>query len=401
MSRTNEGRLAENILMFCRTLRKAGLPIGPGQVLEAIGAVARAGIARRDDFYWALRAVLVSDPAQFRLFDQAFHLFFRNPRLLERMMSLLLPSVSRDWNEVTAAEGMRRLLEAMSDNPGDVDGEAQPEIDRGGSYSQREILRHKDFEQMSLQELSDARQLLREEADFVGSVATRRFRHSRYGHRYDLRRSMRQMLRNSGQVIELPRKKRRRRPPNIVLICDISGSMTRYSRMFLHFAHTLSSHQLTVYSFVFGTRLTNITRRLAGRDVDKALAEISDDVKDWDGGTRIADSLKRFNVDWGRRVLARDADVVLLSDGLERDSESDLEFQMQRLRRSCRTLVWMNPLLRFDAFEAKASGIKRMLPHVDRFVTAHSVDSITALGRMLRRGPGNGSRTSSASRRAA
>ncbi len=387
MKRTSESRLAENILLFCRTLRKAGLPIGPGKVLEAIAAVACAGIARRDDFYWALRSVLVNDPSQFRLFDQAFHIFFRNPRLLERMMALLLPRVTRDQGEASAQAGIRRLLEALSDQEESEDNEALPEIDRAGSYSHREILRRKDFEQMSLQELADARQLLRDEMRLVNSVATRRFRPSSYGQRYDLRRSMRQMLRNSGQVIELPRKQRRKRPPNVVLICDISGSMTRYSRMFLHFAHTISSCSLAVECFVFGTRLTNITRRLADRDVDKAMARISDEVKDFDGGTRIAACLKRFNVDWGRRVLARDAVVVLLSDGLERDPESDLEFQMQRLQRSCRSLIWMNPMLRYDAFEPKASGIRRMLPHVDVFVPSHNVNSLVELGRMLRHEP--------------
>lgn len=385
MSEANESRLAENVLLFCRTLRKAGLPIGPGQVLEAIVAVAKAGIARRDDFYWALRSVLVSDPAEFRLFDQAFHIFFRNPRLLERMLSLLLPSITRDPGEAPTEAGIRRLLEALAAQQVSDDDEAVVEVDRSGSYSSREILCHKDFEQMSLREQSEARQILSGELALFPSVPTRRFRQSAYGHRYDLRRSMQQMLRNSGQVVELLQKKRRRRPPTVVLICDISGSMTCYSRMFLHFAHALSSRQWTVHSFLFGTRLTNITRRLADRDMDRALSQISGEVEDWDGGTRIAQCLKRFNVDWGRRVLASDATLVLLSDGLERDPESDLEFQMQRLRRSCRSLIWMNPMLRYDAFEAKASGIRRMLPHVDRFIPAHNVDSILALRDILRR----------------
>jgi len=384
MSSSNDSRLAENILLFCRTLRSAGLPIGPGLVLEAIVAVAHAGIARRDDFYWALRAVLVSDPAEIRLFDQAFHIFFRNPRLLERMMSLLLPGVTRDVSDVASQPGIRRLLEALSRGERADDIDAVPDIDRAGSYSHREILQQKDFEQMSLQELGEARRLLREQSEIVESVSSRRFRVSLFGHQYDLRRAMRQMLRNSGQVIELPRKERRRRPPNVVLLCDISGSMSRYSRMFLHFAHTMSTRQRNIHSFVFGTRLTNITRRLADRDVDKAMAQLSADVLDWDGGTRIADCIKRFNVEWGRRVLARDALVVLLSDGLERDSESDLEFQMQRLQRSCKYLVWMNPMLRYAEFEPKASGIRRMLPHVDRFVPAHNVQSVLSLGRILK-----------------
>jgi len=295
----HEGRLADNILLFCRTLRHAGLSLGPGRVIEAGNAVLRSGIERRDDFYYALRAVLVSDPAQFRLFDQAFHIYFRNPRLLERMLGILLPTIERVSEDGNTELAVRRLMESLTANDTIDDGEAIIEIDQSGSYSRRELLRHKDFEQMSLQEQSEAKQLLREDIDVMKDVATRRFRPHPFGHRYDLRRSMQLMLRNNGQLIELAKKKRRLRPPTLVLICDISGSMSSYSRIFLHFAHALSSH-----------------RRLVGKDVDRALAQVSDDVQDWDGGTRIADCLERFNVDWGRRVLAGHAVVILLSDGL-------------------------------------------------------------------------------------
>lgn len=380
----HEGRLADNILLFCRTLRHAGLPIGPGRVIEAGSAVLQSGIERRDDFYYALRSVLVSDPTQFRLFDQAFHIYFRNPRLLERMIGLLLPSIERAAEDGKTDAAVRRLMESLS--PGDDidDQETLLEIDRSASYSRREMLRHKDFEQMSLQEQSEAKQLLREEIGVIKDVPTRRFRPHPFGHRYDLRRSMQLMLRNNGQLIELAKKKRRLRPPSLILICDISGSMSNYSRIFLHFAHALSTHRQSVHSFVFGTRLTNISHRLADRDVDRAMTQVSDEVQDWDGGTRIADSLERFNVDWGRRVLAGRSVVILLSDGLERDSGTDLAFQMQRLQRTCDRLIWMNPMLRYDKFEARAMGIRTMLPHVDLFLPAHNLESLTELGRILR-----------------
>ena len=202
------------------------------------------------------------------------------------------------------------------------------------------------------------------------------------------------MLRNNGQLIELAKKKQRLRPPALVLICDISGSMSSYSRIFLHFAHALSSHRQSVHSFVFGTRLTNISHRLMGKDVDRALARISHDVQDWGGGTRIADCLERFNVDWGRRVLAGHAVVILLSDGLERDSDSDLEFQMQRLQRTCDQLIWMNPMLRYEHFEAKAMGIRTMLPHVDLFLPSHNLESLAQLGQILRQGRAQSRRAS-------
>jgi len=378
-----EGQLAQNILLFCRTLRKAGLPIGPGQVIDAGRAVLQSGIERRDDFYFALRSVLVTSPTQFRLFDQAFHIYFRNPRLLERMMGLLLPTLERVSADDDGEAAIRRLMDAMPGKTEHDDGEVVIEIDQSESWSQREILRQKDFEQMSLQEQSDAKRMLREEIEVIKKMPVRRTRPDTHGHRYDMRRSMQLMSRNNGQLIELARKRRQLRSPTLILICDISGSMSRYSRIFLHFAHALSSRRQTVHSFVFGTRLTNISHRLADKDVDRALAKVSAEVKDWDGGTRIAECLKRFNVDWGRRVLTSNSVVLLLSDGLERDTESDLGFQADRLHRSCRQLIWMNPMLRYREFEAKAAGIKAILPHVDLFLPAHNVASLTQLGQVL------------------
>jgi hypothetical protein len=377
-----QGRLAANIVRFCRTLRRAGLPVGTGQVIDALAAVTAVGLERRDDFCRALSAVLVKDPGQFRLFRQAFQIYFRNPRLLERMVAMLLPGALGD-----AGAGqdvvLRRLAEAMGPPGQEASDDVTVEVDRTATWSDREILRQKDFEQMTLEEQSEAKELLREEIVTFEKVGTRRFRASRYGNRYDLRRSMQTMMRNNGQLIELARKRRVERAPVLVLICDISGSMSRYSRLFLHFAHALSASSRTVHCFVFGTRLTNISRRLRDRDVDHALSQIATDVLDWDGGTRIAESLARFNKDWSRRVLAQNAVVILLTDGLERDSEADLAFEMQRLRRSCREVIWLNPVLRYAGFEPKASGIRKMLPHVDHFLPAHSVASLADLGSVL------------------
>ena len=384
MAGTTDSRIARNVLLFCRTLRQAGLPIGPGQVIDAGQAILQTGIERRDDFYTALRAVLVSDPTNFAVFDQAFHIYFRNPRLLERMMGLLLPTLEQDPASGSSETAIRRLLEAMAEPDAQEDSDdVLVEIEHDGSWSRREVLRDKDFEQMSLDELRRAKQLLREADSIVSPVPTRRFRTDVHGRRYDLRRSMRTMMKNNGQLIELARKKRKVTPPSLVLICDISGSMSRYSRMFMHFAHALSSRGQVVHSFVFGTRLTNISRWLADRDVDKALSRVAAEVRDWDGGTRIGDCLERFNIDWSRRVLTGRAVVVLLSDGLERDSDADLGFQMARLQRSAEQLIWLNPMLRYDRFEARAAGMKAMLPHVDRFLPAHNVASLDELGRLL------------------
>jgi len=383
MQQDSEGRLAENILLFARTLRSTGVPVGTGQVIDALQAVTRAGIESRADLYWSLRAILVNRPSQIRLFDQAFHLYFRNPRLLERMMAMLLPTLEADSDRRRSEPAARRLLEALASDTQRESAEHEVVADQTLSYSRREILNKKDFEQMSLAEQAEAQTLLAEQIGPLRARPVRRFEASPVGGRIDLRRSMRLMQRGGSDYIVLARRRHRRRTPDLVLLCDISGSMSGYTRLFLHFAHLLSQRLPVVHSFVFGTRLTNISHRLADRDVDQAMQAVSKDVRDWDGGTRIADCIGEFNRRWSRRVLGRRAVLILLSDGLERDPESDLEFQMRRLKRSCQSLVWMNPMLRYEHFEAKASGIRRMLPHVDLFISAHNIDSLTTMWRAI------------------
>lgn len=387
MDDTNPIRLAEYILLFCRTLRQAGLPVGAGGVVDAMTAVNATGVRRRDDFCFALRAVLVKDPGDFHLFDQAFHIYFGDPRLLQNIQSVLTawpdPAQAEATPEAIAVHQLGSLEAAPAE---DVAGSGST-TDAAGTFSAREILRSKDFDRLSQNELEDARRMLQETTIPAGRVATRRYRASNFGCRYDLRRSMQTMLRCHGQPIQLARRVPQEQPQALVLLCDISGSMSRYSQMFLHYAHALANHYRTVQVFVFGTRLTNISRWIRASDADVALGRIAAEVPDWDGGTRIADCLQRFNVDWSRRVLGSRATVVLLSDGLERDSAAELGFQMQRLRRSCRQLIWMNPMLRYDAFEPRASGIRAMLPHVDRFVAAHNIDSLQAVGQLLCNAP--------------
>jgi len=386
------GSLAANILRFCRTLRQAGVPLGPGEVVDALGAVRQTGLARRDDFYHALRTTLVKDSACFRIFHQAFHVYFRNPRLLERAIALLLPELPRDESAGAKEPITRRLLEALGRVVDGESGEIDTMIDRSQSWSQLEVLHEKDFEQMSLAELGEARALMQREIAPLAARETRRYRPDPVGHRYDLRRSMQLMTRNNGQLLALARKRRRLRRPPVVLICDISGSMSAYSRVFLHFAHALSVVNSRVHTFVFATRLTNVTRQLATGDADQALAAAAREVSDWDGGTRIASSLERFNLDWNRRLLAQNAVVVLLTDGLERDSAGNLARQTERIRRSCRELIWLNPVLRYRDFRPRAAGIRAMLPHVDRFLPAHNLDSIRDLVRILNEAGSAGAR---------
>ena len=235
---------------------------------------------------------------------------------------------------------------------------------------------------MSAAEIARAKRLIAGLRLPDDEVRTRRFQVSRRG-RIDPRRTFRRSLRAGAAAIDLAFRAPRVRHPPLVALVDISGSMAEYSRLFLHFLHAVAERRRRVHSFVFATRLTNISRELASRDPDEALARASERVSDWEGGTRIAPCLRDFNRLWSRRVLSQGAIVLLFTDGLERNVTPELAFEMDRLKRSCRRLVWLNPLLRFDAFEARASGIRAMLPHVHDFRPIHNLGSMEELCRAL------------------
>ena len=374
---TNGGRLADNIVHFARALRKAGLPVGPASVIDAICAVEVAGIGNRDDFYWTLHAVFVSKREHRPVFHEAFALFWRERGLLEKMLQVLSPvAPPRPGEKERPRPGHSRAREALTEGQ-EREDLIQPEIevDARLTMSAREILQGKDFAQMSAAEIEQAKTALAGLRLADDQLETRRMRLAPNG-RLDPRRTLRSSMKVGGDII-IPqfRSKARVRPP-LVALCDISGSMSAYSRLFLHFLHALAEQRRRVHTFVFGTQLTNVTRHLKMKDPDEALAGCSEQVADWSGGTRIASALHDFNRDWARRVLAQGAMVLLITDGLERDTEADLGHEMDRLHRSCRRLIWLNPLLRFEGFEAKAQGIRAMLPHVDELRTAHSLDAI-------------------------
>lgn len=375
------GKLADNVLLFARLLRAAGLQLGTGKILDAIEAVNLVGIESQTDLHTALLSQFVTRHEQTPLFDQAFSLFWRNPRLMEKLMGAMLPTIrtEKDRDQV-----LRRLGEALSSGS-EVQTDPQEqevELQANLSFSDREVLQSKDFEQMSENELQIARNMLQKLKLPVPDVRSRRFQASKQKSRIDMRKTLQQSLRNSA-AIPLQFKRNRVRPPAIVVLCDISGSMAQYSRMFLHFMHAISNHRDRVHSFVFGTRLTNISRYLRNKDVDIALEATSRAVEDWSGGTRIGLCLEQFNRLWSRRVLSQGAVVILLTDGLDRGEGDDLQKQMDRLSKSCRQLIWLNPLLRYDKFEPRAQGIQSMLPYVDVFRSAHSVDSLAELPELL------------------
>jgi uncharacterized protein with von Willebrand factor type A (vWA) domain len=374
------GRLVENLMHFARTLRAAGLPVGPGKVLEAVEAVRAVGITDRQDFYWTLHAVFVNRRDQLPIFDQAFHIFWRNPQILEKMLSLVLPRL-RIEDENKGEEMIRRLAEALHPDKGGADseeGEDELEIDAAMTFSDRELLQTMDFEKMSGAEVARAKAAIARMRLPLMETRTRRWRPHSSGARADMRATLRAALR-SIDLIQLKRRSRRVRPPPLVVLCDISGSMSRYSRLFIHFMHAVTNDRSRVHTFLFGTRLTNVTRHLRHKDVDKALDAVAGAVEDWSGGTRIGTTLAEFNRDWSRRVLGQGAVILFISDGLDRDAGTGLAKEMDRLHKSCRRLIWLNPLLRYEAFEPRSLGMRAILPHVDEFRPVHSLESLEAL----------------------
>ncbi len=397
------GRLAENILYFARALRAAGIPLGPGAVIDALEAVKAAGLGERQDFYWTLHAVFVKKHEHSVLFDQAFRLFFRKRGYFEKMAAMMLQPAPGPAQRPEA--GSTRVQDALFAPLKDKLPEQEHliEIDRRFTVSDREVLQRKDFAQMTAAEIARAKDAIRRMALSLEAVQVRRLAPDRRGHLVDMRRTLRASMKAGGALIDLKYRGPQTRQPPIVALLDISGSMGEYTRLFLHFLHAVTDARKRVHSFLFGTRLTNVTRALKAKDPDEALAACSASVADWSGGTRIASSLAAFNKQWARRVLGGGAIVLLITDGLERDSSPDppprplpnpppqaaegragaLAFEIDRLHRSCRRLIWLNPLLRFEGFEAKARGVQAMLPHVDEFRPVHNLDSIEALCRAL------------------
>jgi uncharacterized protein with von Willebrand factor type A (vWA) domain len=378
-----EGALAQNVMHFARVLRAAGLRIGPGAVLDALRALAVIDIGKREDFRACLRAVLVQRHEDMDLFDQAFRLFFRDPFGAEQALALLAPKGGEAQKKPDISP---RVAEAL--NPGAADRAKQRppqemmEVDLALDFSDREALRQKDFAAMTADEIARARALIAALQLDIDPVRTRRSRAAARGS-VDLRATLRAAMRTGGRDIPLRFRARREEPPPLCVLCDISGSMGRYTEMLLRFMHLCVNHRARVFAFLFGTRLTNVTRALRHRDVDVALARCGVEVSDWSGGTRIGACLDEFNRRWSRRVLGQGAVVLLITDGLDREGAEGLGEAAERLSRSCRRLIWLNPLLSYAGFEPRAQGVRAIMPHVDDFRPVHNLESLEQLARAL------------------
>jgi uncharacterized protein with von Willebrand factor type A (vWA) domain len=378
--------LSSNVMNFARLLRRAGLPVGPAETIAAQNALTQVDLGSRTETRTALRSVMIHRHEHQEVFDQAFALFWRDPSAAEQAAAMALLDAQKKQPE-RPPPASRRLAEAFTNpnTPKPKPEEEPPVQDAVLTVSDQERLQTMDFEAMSAAEIEDAKKEIRRLSLPLDLRRTRSTRPDPTGPVMDLRRTIRSSLRQGGEILSIARERRQTRPPPLVVLCDISGSMGRYVQILLHFLHAVINHRDRVHVFLFGTRLTNVTRQLRARDPEVAFQMVSHAVPDWSGGTRIGEALDRFNKLWARRVLGQGAIVLLITDGLDRDGAAGLAENMDRLHRSSRRLIWLNPLLRWSGFEPKSQGIRAMLPHVDEFRPIHNLASLRALVDLLSR----------------
>ena len=387
------GAIASNLVAFGRMLRRAGIPVGPAEILAGAAALECVEIGDKAQAHAALRATMVHRHEHFLLFDHAFGLFWRDQEAGRHAAAMALFDQSKAPPKPPPAS--RRLAEAMRGEqpapPKPPEPREEQELDVTFTVSDRERLQTMDFEAMSAEEIAEAKDEIRKLVLPLDEKRTRRFRADPAGPVADLRMTVRASLRSGGEILDIARRRRVTRVPPLVMLCDISGSMSRYAQILLHFIHAVTNDRDRVSSFLFGTRLTNVTRQLRHRDPEAAFEMVSHAVPDWSGGTRIGESLERFNKEWSRRVLGQGAVVLLITDGLDREGAKGLAEATDRLRKSCRRLIWLNPLLRYEGFQPKSQGVRAMLPHVHEFRPVHNLASLRELVAALSdRQPGRG-----------
>lgn len=374
--------LLHNLVLFGRLLRALGLDVNSGRMIDLVQALEHVEIGRKADFYYTARSLLVHKREDLPLFDQAFTLFWRKPVGAAVPFEFFGPG--QEEVETAPIVAPPSLEESQPPPPAgeqpEEEEDVQEIIEITRTYSQREVLRQKDFGELTPEEIKAVKQFMGQLVWQLGRRRTRRLRPGRRGRRIDLRRSLRRNLRYGGEMLEWPRRRPKDKPRPLIVIADISGSMERYTRLLLHFIYSLATGlEQQVEAFVFSTRLTRITRQLRDRDIDRALHEVSQTVSDWAGGTRIGDAIKHFNYDWGRRVLGRGAVVLVISDGWDRGDPDLLRKEMVRLQRSCNRLIWLNPLLGSEQYEPLTRGMQAALPAIDDFLPVHNLASLEEL----------------------
>lgn len=373
------GKLVHNLILFGRVCRALGMNVTPNRMMDVARALGYVQLGRKQDFYYALRTHLVTHRKDLTHFDEAFDLFWRRPS--EGFTTLNLQSLGEERRQKKT-----QFLPPLDSSPNE-DSAPLDELDSSmialvPTYSQQERLRHKDFAEMTADELAMAKQVIAKMPDSLGMRKTRRFEAGK-GRRINMRRLMKDMIRRQGDMSCLPTHRRKQKPRPVVLLCDISGSMERYTRVLLHFMHTLAGSLFQVESFVYSTDMTRITRQIRQKNVDEALEDVGQAVMQWGGGTMTGECLRRFNWVWSRRVLGRGAVVLLITDGWDRGDIPLLHTEMGRLRRSCQRLIWLNPLLDVPEYEPLTRGAQALLPYVHDFLPITNLANLEAIVKAL------------------
>ena len=377
-----DGHILHSLTLFGEMLRRVGLEVGSGNMLDLVRATDHVSIGKRGEFFQAARSILVHRKQDLPIFDEAFQVFWRKPSDRTTTMDLRSLGEQKRFRKPQIGTGRDDGPEGAGTIEGDPDDESVQNVDLSRTYSAVEILRQKDFSEFTSREMAEARLMMADLTWDLGRRRTRRLVPGPSG-QLDLRRTMRKSLKHGGEFMELAFRSTKDKPRSLVLICDVSGSMERYTRMLLQFVHTIAGSFQQLEAFLFATRLTRITRSLKYRSIDQSIDEVSKSVPDWAGGTRIGDAVKTFNYQWLRRVLRGQGVVLIISDGWDRGDPELLAQETSRLQRSCHRLIWLNPLLGSPSYQPLTQGMKAALPYVDDFLPVHNLNSLDSLAQHL------------------
>ena len=375
-----ESKLLENILRFIRLLRNSGIKIGNQSSIDALNSIKILKIGNRNEFYWALHSNLIYRNEDTEIFDQCFHLFWQNPKILQQMFNLLLPQIGTQKAPTNNKKQLKRINDNIQKQNKDVNIEKKDEIifDSQMSWSNKSALNTKDFEMMSLEEIHQAEKEIKKFLIKSKTQISRRWKKNDQSTKISTKYTIKKSVKKNG-IIHLAFKERIKKFRPVVILIDISGSMESYSRMMLFLSHILIQQYKDIEVFTFGTKLTRITNFLKNKDIDFSLDKVGKFVNDWAAGTKITSSIKDFNFNWSRRLLTQNQTLLLITDGLERDDSQNLDFEINRLSLFANKIIWLNPLLRYKKFEPKVNSIKTILKHVDRHIPIHNINSIKNL----------------------
>ena len=379
--RNDKEPILVNLMLFCELLHRMGLKFGAGNLIDLVRSTEAIPISSKQDFRNAARSLLVHNKADFPLFDEAFQIFWRKPSANQTTRDIRSMGEQRRYKAPQMSASDQKVNPDHSNTDHDQN-DAPPDIEISRTFSANDVLRNKDFSNFTMSEISQAKNMI---SDLTWNPGRQRSRRKTPGNGslIDFPKTFRSNISKGGELFDIAHRTNKQKPRPLILICDVSGSMERYTRILLHFTHSISGEVKHLEAFLFATRLTRITRKLSFRSVDQAVDEVSKAVLDWSGGTRIGETLRSFNLKWSRRMRTNKAVVMIISDGWDRGEPDLLATEMARLQRSCYRLIWLNPLLGAPDFEPLTQGLQAALPYVDDFLPIHNLDSLETLANYL------------------